>query len=125
MLAAFLQVGLGGAIGSVLRFGMGLAVVRATGTAFPLAILPVNIIGSFLMGFLFVLLEQRGMTHFGPFLLTGVLGGFTTFSAFSLETFTLYERGDLFLAIIYVLASVVLSVLGLALGVWVAREGLA
>ncbi|MEM9846028.1 MAG: fluoride efflux transporter CrcB [Pseudomonadota bacterium] len=122
MIGTLLQVGIGGAIGSVLRYTMGLAVMRAVGTSFPVAVLPVNIVGSFLMGLLFVILTHRDMTHLGPLLMTGVLGGFTTFSAFSLETFILYERGEIGLAVTYVLASVVFSVLGLALGIWLARS---
>lgn len=122
MIGTLLQVGIGGAIGSILRYAMGLAVMRAVGTTFPVAVLPVNILGSFLMGVLFVVLTQRDMLHLGPFLMTGILGGFTTFSAFSLETFVLYERGETGLAVFYVLASVICSVLGLALGIWLARS---
>lgn len=121
MIGTLLQVGIGGAIGSILRYAMGLAVMRAVGTTFPVAVLPVNILGSFLMGVLFVVLTQRDMLHLGPLLMTGILGGFTTFSAFSLETFVLYERGETGLAVFYVLASVICSVLGLALGIWLAR----
>lgn len=116
-----LQVGLGGAIGSMLRFGVGVAVMRASGTGFPLAILPVNVIGSFVMGLFMVLSFHRELGHLNPFVMTGILGGFTTFSAFSLEAFTLYERGEIGLAALYVLLSVVLSIAGLALGVWLAR----
>jgi len=122
MIGTLLQVGIGGAIGSILRYAMGVAVMRAAGTSFPVAVLPVNILGSFLMGVLFVVLTQRDLMYLGPLLMTGVLGGFTTFSAFSLETFVLYERGELGLAAIYVLCSVVFSVMGLALGVWLARS---
>ncbi|MEL7256997.1 MAG: CrcB family protein, partial [Pseudomonadota bacterium] len=65
---------------------------------------------------------QRDLTALNPFLMTGILGGFTTFSAFSLEAFTLYERGEIGQAAIYVALSVVLSILGLAMGVWLARS---
>ena len=116
MIVTLLQVGIGGAIGSVLRFSMGLAFMRAAGGSFPFAMMPVNILGSFLMGVLFVVLTHRDMMQVGPLLMTGVLGGFTTFSAFSLETYVLYERGEVGLAAFYVFGSVVLSVLGLALG---------
>ena len=64
---------------------------------------------------------QKGLTHLNPFVMTGVLGGFTTFSAFSLETVTLMERGQIGQAGFYVLASVGLSILGLMLGLWLAR----
>lgn len=126
MVYTFLQVGFGGAIGAMLRFGVGLALVRLIGTtAFPLAILSVNVVGSFLMGICVVWLGLRGMTNLSPLLLTGVLGGFTTFSAFSLEAFTLFERGDPGQAALYVVISVVLSILGLVAGVMLMRGLLA
>ena len=126
MVYTFLQVGFGGAIGAMLRFGVGLALVRLIGTiAFPLAILSVNVVGSFLMGMCVVWLGLRGMTNLSPLMMTGVLGGFTTFSTFSLEAFTLFERGDLGLAGLYVVLSVVLSILGLVVGVVMTRGLLA
>jgi fluoride exporter len=126
MVYTFLQVGFGGAIGAMLRFGVGLALVRLIGTiAFPLAILSVNVVGSFLMGMCVVWLSLRGMTNLSPLMMTGVLGGFTTFSTFSLEAFTLFERGDLGLAGLYVVLSVVLSILGLVVGVVMTRGLLA
>ena len=121
MFMTILQVGLGGAIGSVLRFGVGVFVMRYTGAGFPVAVLPVNVIGSFLMGMFVVLSFHRDLGHLNPFVMTGILGGFTTFSAFSLEAFDLYERGALGHAALYVSLSVVLSILGLAFGVWCAR----
>lgn len=122
MIMTLFQVGLGGAIGSVLRFTVGLAVSRATGTGFPLAVLPVNVIGSFVMGLIVVYTFQKDLTHWNPFLMAGLVGGFTTFSAFSLEAFTLYEKGEVAQALLYIGASVVLSILGLALGVWLGRS---
>ena len=122
MIQTLTFVALGGAIGAALRFLAGLGVIRVVGpTDFPLAILFVNVVGSFLMGVFVVLAAQRGLTDWQPFVMTGVLGGFTTFSAFSLETMTLIERGDMGHAVLYVLASVLLSVLGLALGLWLMR----
>ena len=105
----------------MLRFGAGQAVARHVGGGFPLGVLPVNIVGSFLMGMVVVYTFHKDATHLSPFLMAGVLGGFTTFSAFSLEAFTLYERGAVGTAAVYVVASVALSILGLALGVWLAR----
>ncbi len=117
-----LLVALGGAIGAALRFLSGVAVMRLTGPAeFPLAILTVNVIGSFLMGVFVVLAAQRGLTHLSPFVMTGVLGGFTTFSAFSLETVTLIERGSYGAASLYVVLSVGVSIGALVLGLWAAR----
>jgi CrcB protein len=119
---AIVQVALGGAAGSVLRFLMNIGIARAFGlTAFPLPILVVNVIGSFLMGVFVVYAGHRGLTHLSPLVMTGLLGGFTTFSAFSLETVQLYERGEVAYAALYVALSVGLSIAGLMAGLWVAR----
>lgn len=118
------QVALGGAIGSSLRFAVGVLLLRVS-AAFPLAIISVNVLGSFLMGLFVVWSHQRGWTHLNPFVMTGVLGGFTTFSAFSLEAYTLFERGQVATAAVYVAASVVFSLLGLTAGVLLARGALA
>lgn len=125
MLITMLQVALGGAIGASLRFAGAVAIVRATGGGFPVAILSINVLGSCLMGAFVVWSQQRGVTHLNPFVMTGILGGFTTFSAFSLEAFTLFERGHMGQAALYVGLSVVLSLAGLAAGVAVAKGALA
>jgi len=92
---------------------------------FPVAVLTVNVLGSFLMGVFVIVAAHRGLTHLSPFVMTGLLGGFTTFSAFSLETVSLMERGALGYAALYVAMSVVLSVTGLFLGLMAARGVLA
>ena len=126
MLGTLASVALGGAIGASLRFLAGVGVLRLIGpTSFPVAILSVNVIGSFLMGVFVVLAAQRGLTHLSPFVMTGLLGGFTTFSAFSLEAVTLYERGDVSQAALYVGLSVILSIAGLMAGLFIARGFLA
>jgi CrcB protein len=122
MISSLFLVAIGGAIGASLRFLSGVAVLRAFGPQdFPVAVLGVNILGSFLMGLFVVVAAQKGLTQYSPVVMTGVLGGFTTFSAFSLETVTLIERGQIASAGIYVALSVGLSVLGLMLGLYVAR----
>ncbi|MEO0938893.1 MAG: fluoride efflux transporter CrcB [Pseudomonadota bacterium] len=122
MLITTLYVALGGALGAAARFLLGAAMLRATGpTAFPLPILTANVVGSLLMGIFVVLAAQRGWTHAAPFVMTGLLGGFTTFSAFSLETVTLIERGQTGLAAAYIGASVALSIGALMLGLAIAR----
>ena len=122
MLATVCLVALGGAIGAALRYLSGVGITRVLGHGdFPVAIMTVNIVGSFLMGMFVVFAAHRGGTHLAPFVMTGVLGGFTTFSAFSLETMTLIERGQVMSAGLYVLLSVGLSVLGLMCGLWLAR----
>ena len=126
MIFTTLQVALGGAIGAAARYLAGVWILRLAGPqTFPLGVVSVNILGSFLMGLLVVVLGQRGWMHLNPFLMTGILGGFTTFSAFSLETVTLVERGQMGLAGLYVLISVIGSVGGLMLGLWLARGALA
>lgn len=123
MFSTLSLVALGGAIGASLRYLTGAGVMRLYGHSdFPLAIITVNVVGSFLMGVFVVAAAQRGLTHLSPFVMTGILGGFTTFSAFSLETITLIERGQTGSAAVYVALSVGLSVGGLALGLLAARS---
>lgn len=120
-----LQVALGGAIGASLRFLSGAVILRAMGSGFPYGTMFVNIVGSFLMGFLaFYLLERMdgSFSRFAPFLLTGLLGGFTTFSAYSLDALYLLERGRYASASVYMGGSVVLAIGALFLGMTIARS---
>lgn len=122
MMKTLILVAFGGALGASLRHIWGHAVLRVTGPSeVPLAIMGANILGSFLMGAFVVLAAQKGVTHLSPFVMTGLLGGFTTFSAFSLETVTLVERGEMGLAALYVVLSVGLSIGGLMAGLWLMR----
>lgn len=91
----WLLVAVGGATGSVARYGFSLGATRWLGAAFPFGTLGVNTLGSFLAGLLYVLITQRlaAQEEWRSLLLIGVLGGFTTFSAFSLETIRLMESG--------------------------------
>lgn len=125
MIITLLQVALGGAIGASARYLTNVAVMRGIGPGFPYGTLIVNIAGSFLMGVLVVLLANKGGARFAPFLMTGILGGFTTFSAFSLDALTIWERGQVALAGAYVAGSVVLSIIALILGVLTMRGILA
>ena len=121
MFWTYLSVAFGGAIGACLRFGAGVWVARNAATGFPLAVMGVNVVGSFIMGAFAVWAFQRGYEGLNPFVMTGILGGFTTFSAFSLETLTLIERGQIGSAALYVVLSVGLSIGALALGLWLMR----
>ncbi|PZO68537.1 MAG: fluoride efflux transporter CrcB [Pelagerythrobacter marensis] len=128
-LAASLQVALGGALGAVLRYQTGGAVARWLGpsaaAAFPWATLAVNVTGSFAMGLLAGCLARHdGAEGWWLLLGVGLLGGFTTFSAFSLEVLSLIERGAPGLALAYALVSVAAGLAGLWLGVS-AMRGLA
>lgn len=120
MFAPILQVAFGGAIGAVLRYLSGIAVLRLFGAGFPVGTLAVNVFGSFLMGVCFVYFTQNGGKS-SPFIMTGILGGFTTFSAFSLEAFQLFDAGRIGAAGLYVALSVGLSLLALAVGILAAR----
>lgn len=122
MITTLSFVALGGAIGAAMRWLTGLAVLRMTGPGdFPLAIITANVVGSFLMGLFVVLSAHKGWGGWNPFVMTGLLGGFTTFSAFSLEAMTLIERGQIASGVMYITLSVALSLGGLALGLMVAR----
>lgn len=118
-----LLVALGGGAGALLRHLSGLAATRLLGPGFPWGTLFVNIAGSLAMGLLVVLLSERlGGRALPPLLMTGLLGGFTTFSSFSLDAMSLYERGRLAAAAAYVGGSVVFAIAGLALGLWLGRQ---
>lgn len=122
MIATLAQVALGGALGASARYLSGVAIVRVFGLMkLPLGIITVNVIGSFLMGVITIYLVRSGLTHWNAFVAVGFLGGFTTFSSFSLETVTLIERGETGLAALYVLLSVVLSVGALFAGFTLSR----
>ena len=112
----------GGAVGSGARFLTGRATSAAFGTGFPWGTLAVNLIGGLLMGALVGMLARAGDGENWRLLLgVGVLGGFTTFSAFSLDTVTLLQRGDLGLAATYILVSVIGSVAALFAGLQLTR----
>lgn len=118
-----LFVALGGAIGASLRYLAGLAGQAIAGVAMPWVTLAVNVSGSAAMGLATVWLQTR--PDLPPaatvFLLAGVVGGFTTFSAFSLDAILLWQRGEQGLSVAYILGSVLISLAGLLAGMWLAR----
>lgn len=119
-----ISVALGGALGASLRWLFTGWAMRVFGTGFPWGTFGVNVIGSFIMGVAAVVMMERFPGAWGrlaPFLMTGVLGGFTTFSAFSLDALHLMERGRLLAAGGYVAGSVALSILALFAGLALAR----
>lgn len=126
-MTGYLYVALGGALGASLRHGVGqLAVRMGAGAGWPWGTFTVNIFGSFLMGLLIGLLAFRGEWFPGGqgarlFLATGVLGGFTTFSAFSLEVSRFVERGEMVSAAAYAGLSVILGLGGVLLGLAITR----
>jgi CrcB protein len=120
----YLIVFLGGGVGAAIRHGMNIGVARALGTAFPYGTLIINITGSLMMGLIagYFALKGDASQNWRLFLTTGILGGYTTFSAFSLDAALLYERGEAGAAAIYVLSSVVLSIAGLFAGLAIVRR---
>ena len=117
-------VALGGALGASCRHLANLLALRLVGPGFPAGTLAVNVLGGFLMGILagfLALRYQSGGQGIRLFLATGLLGGFTTFSAFSLDAVLLWQRGEMAAALGYVVASVALSILALIGGLAVAK----
>lgn len=117
-------IALGGALGAVLRYAVSNGVHMLAGRGFPYGTLTVNVLGSLLMGFLYILLIER-LSNNLPLratLIIGFLGAFTTFSTFSIETFNLLESGEAFKALINILISVVLCLLAAWIGVVIGRE---
>jgi CrcB protein len=121
---AFLIVFLGGGLGAAMRHGVNLVSARLLGTGFNYATMFENVSGSLVMGLLVGYFAFKGgvSQHWRLFLTTGILGGYTTFSAFSLDSVLLYQRGELGLAALYVVLSVVFSIGGLAAGLALVRH---
>lgn len=124
-MTGFLVVFLGAGIGGALRHGANLGCARLCGTAFPWGTLAINVTGSLLMGLAAGWLAFRAgeawTQNLRLFLTTGILGGYTTFSAFSLDAMLLWERGEVGAAAAYVLGSVIVSILALAVGLALVR----
>jgi CrcB protein len=120
---SYLIVFVGGGLGAALRHGVNILAARFFGIGFPFGTLSVNVVGCMLMGLFAAYFAFKGDApqHWRLFLITGMLGGFTTFSAFSLDVALLYERGDVHLAAFYVVSSVLLSIVGLFAGLWLIR----
>jgi CrcB protein len=124
ILSGYLIVFLGGGVGAAIRHGLNGMGLRLMGPDFPYATVFINITGSAIMGVIAGYFAFKGdaSQHWRLFLTTGILGGYTTFSAFSLDAALLYERGELALSALYVTVSVVLSIAGLFAGLWLIRQ---
>jgi CrcB protein len=120
----YLLVFIGGGLGSTLRHIINMITPRVLGTGFPYHTFIINITGSIVMGLIAGYLAFKGEASqpWRLFLMTGILGGYTTFSAFSLDAALLYERGAIGLALFYVLGSVLFSILGLFAGLALVRH---
>jgi fluoride exporter len=116
-------VAIGGGIGASLRYLTNLGALRLLGTNAFWGTAGINILGSFAMGLFIELLARRygGSPELRLFVATGILGGFTTFSAFSLDFVVLFERGDLAEALVYAAISVIISIAALFAGLYLAR----
>jgi CrcB protein len=116
-------VALGGATGASLRYLVNVGAARMSATLFPWWTIFINVLGSLAMGLVIGWLSRRGGTSdtLRLFVATGLLGGFTTFSAFSLDFATLWQRGEVASAFAYAAASVIVSLVAVFVGLWVAR----
>ena len=127
LLMQYVVIGLGGALGSMARFGLGSLIdtnVQKTGQIFPWGTIVVNITGCFVIGFIFTISASEGRIILSSlarnFIMIGILGGYTTFSSFSLQTLTLAQDGQWWGAAANVLLSVVLCLAGVWLGAMLA-----
>lgn len=120
----YILVFLGGGLGASLRHAVNVGCARACGLNFPYGTFVINITGSLVMGLIAGYLAFKGEASqpWRLFIMTGILGGYTTFSAFSLDSVLLYERGELGLAAFYVVGSVALSIAGLVAGLSLVRH---
>src|SRR5688572_24911975 len=124
---AYLVVFVGAGTGGALRHAMNIWIARVAGTHFPLHTLAINVTGSLLMGMVTAWFAMKGGAtgHLRLFLATGLLGGYTTFSAFSLDAVLLWERHEHQLAALYVGGSVAGAIAGLVFGLWIVKTMLA
>jgi len=119
----WLAIALGGALGAMARHGVSTLIFDASSQKFPYATLSVNVLGSFIMGVLFVVIIEKGLlpSEMRTVLMVGFLGAFTTFSTFSLDALGLWQNGHLFLALVYALGTVFLCLAAVATAVWLTR----
>ena len=121
---SYVLVFIGGGLGSMLRYAINVLCGRTLGLNFPYSTFLINVTGSLVMGLVAGYLAFKGEASqpWRGFIMTGVLGGYTTFSAFSLDAVSLYERGEVGLAVFYVVGSVLLAIAGLVAGLAIIRH---
>ncbi len=119
----WISVALGGALGAVCRYWVSVSLLSVSGYKFPFATLSVNVIGSLLMGILYVLIVEKGglPDQTRNILMVGFLGAFTTFSTFSLDAISLWQNGGQLMALIYVFATVALCLIAIIFAIWLTR----
>ena len=116
-------VAIGGALGSMARYALSAWIFDVSSHKCPYATLTVNVIGSFVMGILFVIIVEKAAlpAEMRSLLMIGFLGAFTTFSAFSLDALGLWQNGHVFLSLVYMLATVVLCLVAISSAIWLTR----
>ncbi|HIG66348.1 MAG TPA: fluoride efflux transporter CrcB [Porticoccaceae bacterium] len=119
----WLAVALGGALGSMARYALSTWIFQVSSHKFPYATLTVNVLGSFVMGVLFVVIVEKAALpqEMRNLLMIGFIGAFTTFSTFSLDALGLWQNGHLFMAFIYTLATVILCIIAISSAIWLTR----
>ena len=115
-----LSVAIGGAIGSLLRYYFS-TLNFLSNSVFPVSTFLVNVIGSFAIGVLFFLLKDSNNDYLKSFLMIGFLGGFTTFSAFTIDVLDLFQNDQYLISVIYICGSVIISLLAVYLGFWITK----
>ena len=120
----WIAVAVGGALGAMARYVVSTLLFDAASHRFPYATLTVNVLGSFIMGILFVVIVEKAVLppEMRSILMVGFLGAFTTFSTFSLDALGLWQNGDLLMALVYALGTVVLCLAAVAIAVWLTRS---
>ena len=119
----WLAVAMGGALGSMARHALSTWIFQVSSHKFPYATLTVNVLGSFVMGILFVVIVEKAALppEMRSLLMIGFIGAFTTFSTFSLDALGLWQNGHLFMALMYTLATVILCLIAISSAVWLTR----
>jgi CrcB protein len=119
----WLAVAMGGALGSMARYALSTWIFQVSSHKFPYGTLTVNVLGSFLMGVLFVVIVEKAAlpSEMRSLLMIGFMGAFTTFSAFSLDAVVLWQNGNFFMALIYTLATVILCIIAISSAIWLTR----
>ena len=116
-------VAIGGALGSLARYALSIYIFDVSSHKFPYATLAINVLGSFAMGILFVLIVEKAAmpSEMRSLLMIGFLGAFTTFSAFSLDALGLWQNGHVFMSLVYMLATVILCLIAISSAIWLTR----
>ena len=119
----WIAVAVGGALGSIARYALSTWIFDISSHKFPYATLAVNVLGSFFMGILFVIIVEKAAlpTEMRSLLMIGFIGAFTTFSTFSLDALGLWQNGHIFMSVVYMLATVILCLIAISSAIWLTR----